>query len=259
MAKERILIVDDEKTIRMVIADALEAQGYQINTAASPAEALDIFNTTPCDLALIDLKIPGPMDGIGLLKELRQRSPQTIVIMLTGFATFDSAIAAMREGAFDYLTKPASITQIIESVQRGLAKRREDIQRQQLIAQLEQTLHALRVENEKIQSPIDVSERFTRTATLVIDRYKRLVIHGTDLLDLTSTEFDILDYLARHADRVITASELVKATQGYDLSEADARPLIRVHIQRLRQKLEDDPENPRFIATIRGKGYRFVG
>lgn len=259
MAKERILIVDDEKTIRMVIADALEAQGFQINTAASPAEALDIFDKTPCDLALIDLKMPGTMDGIGLLKEIRQRSPQTVVIMLTGFATFDSAIAAMREGAFDYLTKPASITQIIESVQRGLAKQREDIQRQRLIAQLEQTLHTLRAENEKIQSPIDVSERFTRTATLVIDRYKRLVIRGTDLLDLTSTEFDILDYLARHADRVVTASELVKATQGYDLIEADARPLIRVHIQRLRQKLEDDPENPRFITTIRGKGYRFVG
>jgi len=259
MAKEHILVVDDEKTIRMVIADALEAEGYYVHTAASPTEALQIFDQTPCDLALIDLKMPGAMDGIGLLKELRRRSPQTVIIMLTGFATFDSAIAAMREGAFDYLTKPASIAQIVASAERGLAKRREDIRRQELIAQLEQTLHSLRTESESIQSPTNVSERFTRTSSLVIDRYKRLVIRGVDLLDLTSTEFDILDYLARHADRVVTASELVKATQGYDLIEADARPIIRVHIQRLRQKLEDDPDNPRFITTVRSKGYRFVG
>jgi DNA-binding response OmpR family regulator len=69
----------------------------------------------------------------------------------------------------------------------------------------------------------------------------------------------VLDYLARHKDRIVTSCELVKAIQGYDLTEVDARPLVRVHIVRLRQKLEDDPEHPRIVLNVRGKGYRFAG
>ena len=257
MGTEHILVVDDEKNIRMTIADALELEGYQVHAAASPAEALQILDQMACALALIDLKMPGPMDGIGLLTEIHRQLPQTIVIVLTGFGTLNTAIAAMRAGAFDYLTKPASIAQVLESVQRGLAKRRDDLRRQQIIAQLEETLRSLKLESPPPATLIN--ERFARTSTLTIDRHKRLVVRGNDPLELTSTEFDMLDYLARNADHVVTASELLKATQGYDLMEADARPLVRVHIQRLRQKLEDDLENPRFIKNVRGKGYRFIG
>jgi len=120
-------------------------------------------------------------------------------------------------------------------------------------------LRALRIEGESNPALAGVKDRFAKTATLMIDRQKRIVVRGDMLLELTGTEFDVLDYLAQHAERVVTASELVRATQGYDLMEADARPLVRVHIQRLRQKLEDDPTNPRFIVNVRGRGYRFVG
>lgn len=259
MKSEHLLVVDDEKAIRMVIGDALENAGFQVQTAANPTQALALCKEQTFDLALIDLKMQGAMDGLDLLKQLRHLSPSTVVIVLTGFGTLDSAIAAMREGAFDYLTKPASIAQIIESVEHGLSKRRDELRRQQLIHQLEDTLRALKIEGEQNVQPTNVEERFAKSGTLVIDRRKRIAVRGDTPLELTGTEFDILDYLAQHADRVITASELVHATQGYDLMELDARPLVRVHIQRLRQKLEDDPLQPQFIVNIRGKGYRFVG
>lgn len=259
MKSEQLLVVDDEKAIRMVIGDALETAGYRVQTAANPTQALALCQEQVFDLALIDLKMQGAMDGLDLLKQLRHRSPSTVVIVLTGFGTLDSAIAAMREGAFDYLTKPASIAQILESVEHGLSKRRDELRRQQLIHQLEDTLRALKIDGEQAVAQPNVDERFAKSGTLFIDRRKRIAVRGATPLELTGTEFDILDYLAQHADRVITASELAHATQGYDLIEADARPLVRVHIQRLRQKLEDDPLRPRFIINIRGKGYRFVG
>lgn len=259
MKSEHILVVDDEKTIRLVISDALEDAGYQVASAANPEQALELCQSQSFDLALIDLKMQSAMDGIGLLKEIRRRSASTVVIVLTGYGTLDSAIAALREGAFDYLTKPASIAQIIESVARGLTKHRDDSRRQTLIKQLEETLRALKTEAERFAAPTGVDERFATTTTLVIDRQKRIVVRGGVPLELTSTEFDVLDYLALHNDRVVTASELVRAALGYELIDVDARPIVRVHIQRLRQKLDDDSTNPQFIVNIRGKGYRFVG
>jgi two-component system KDP operon response regulator KdpE len=253
-----ILVVDDEETIRTIVAEALTSQGHHVQTSDSAEHALRTCTSTSFNLVLLDLKMPGTMDGIDLLTEIRRRWPSTVVIMMTGYGTVDSAINALRAGAFDYLTKPASIAQIIESAERGLAKQREEARRQQVIAHLEVTLQELKTESKSLPADPQVAQRFAQTATLVIDRQKRLVVRGNAPLELTATEFDILDYLARHSDRVITASELIKAIQGYDVVETDARPIIRVHIQRLRQKLGDDPDNPRYILNVRGKGYRFV-
>lgn len=258
--RERILVVDDENSIRLVVCDALESQGYDVVTAAGSAEALRACEQQEFDLALVDLKMPGPMDGIGLLSVILSRWSQTIIIMMSGYGTLDSAINALRKGATDYITKPASMSQIIESVERGLAKRREDHRHQQLIAQIEETLRELKRERAStFTAETTEAERFVRTSEITIDRHKRLVVRGDKGIELTATEFDLLDYMARNADRVVTASELVKATQGYELAEIDARPMIRVHIRRLRQKLENDPENPQTIVNVRGKGYRFAG
>lgn len=256
---EYILVVDDEKSIRAVIADTLRENGFEVETAASPAEALRAFEKRPFDLALLDLKMPGPMDGVDLLSVIHTRWPLTVVILMTGYGTLDSAIAALREGASDYITKPASMKRITESVERGLAKRREESHQQQLIAHIEEALRELK--RDPLLATVETSEgdRFIQTTGLTIDRQKRLVVRGSQPVDLTATEFDVLDYLARHKDRIVTSCELVKAIQGYDLAEVDARPLVRVHIVRLRQKLEDDAEHPRIVLNVRGKGYRFAG
>ncbi len=257
---EHILIVDDEPTICTVIADALTARGWRVQCATDSAQALRACAQTEFDLALLDLKIPGPVDGIGLLTQIHQRAPQTAVIMMTGFASLDSAIRALRQGAADYLTKPASLAQIIASVERSLEKRHDALRRQQLIANLEATL--LELKNETTSDSLNDANartRFVQTSRVTIDRQKRIVALDNQPVELTPTEFDLLDYLAAHAARVVTAYELIRAAHGYDISEADARPIVRVHLQRLRQKLGDDPQSPRLILNVRGKGYRFVG
>ncbi len=255
----QILIVDDEKNIRKILCDTLSKHGYQTHAAENAQAALRLCEQINFDLALIDLKMPGSMDGLALLSEIHARWSQMIVIMLTAFASLDSSIAALRRGAYDYLIKPATIEEILDSVARGLEKKRQESQQKQVITQLEQVLQTLKQDHATTSSESSVDDRFVQTPLLTIDRKKRLVACGDQPLALSPTEFDVLDYLASHADRVITASELVQAIQGYDLVEADARPLIRVHIQHLRDKLEDDPEHPRYILNVRGKGYRFVG
>ncbi len=256
---ERILVVDDEKTIRTVIGEALQSAGYRVQTAANADHALQACLADPIDLALVDMRMPGSMDGMGLLREIHRQWPQMVVILLTAYATLDSAITALREGAYDYLVKPASLVQILETVERGLAKRREEARRQQLIARLEETMMELRREARVAPPEVTATDRFIQTPTLMMDRQKRIVVRGDNEIALTATEFDLLDYLLRNCERVISASELIRAVQGYDLVEADARPILRVHIQRLRQKLEDDPERPRYILNVRGRGYRFAG
>ena len=137
---EWILVVDDEMAIRTVIADGLQAQGYQVQMAADAMEALRACEQTEPDLALVDLKMPCSLDGLGLLAEIHRHWPQMVVILLTGYGSLDSAIAALRQGAHDYLTKPVSIAEIIESVKSGLAKRRDEVRHQQLIAHLVETV-----------------------------------------------------------------------------------------------------------------------
>ena len=158
---QRILIVDDKQTILTLLADALESQGYQVEKASSAEAALRACAETEFALALIDLKIPGAMDGIGLLTEIRRQRPQTVLIVLTGYATLDSAIAALRQGAHDYLVKPIGMAQLIQSVQSGLAKKDEETRRQELIAHLEGTLHELK--RTSAPSAAELPDRFVRT------------------------------------------------------------------------------------------------
>lgn len=254
-----ILVVDDEKTIRTVVGEALRRKGHATQLAANAAEAVRLLEQSSFDVALIDLMMPGKLDGLGLLKEISRRWPQTVVIVLTGYGTLDSAIAAIRQGAYDYIPKPGNLAQIVESVERGLAKRRGEAARAEMIGQLEEMLRGLEHQSHMPRADVPPAERFFESPTLKIDRQRRLAVRNSEELSLTAAEFDLLDYLARNAGKVVTASELIKATQGYDLTEAEARPLVRVQIQRLRRKLEENPDHPKHILNVRGLGYRFAG
>ncbi len=230
MASAKILVVDDEETIRLTVSAALKKRGFETTTAADARQALRALSQTKFDMAILDLKLPGGMDGVGLLTEIRAHSPETLTMMISAHATLDSAIVALRQGAFDYLLKPFTMAQLVERVEHALTKRQENV----------------------TASP-------GQPVGLLIDRQQRSVLHDGVEVTLSVTEFDILAYLIEHADRVVSASEVMRAVQGYELEELDARTILRVHIQRIRQKLGDDPENPRHILNVRSKGYRFVG
>jgi len=259
MEKPTILIVDDDDAIRSVLVAMLTVQDFQVHEVNNADKAMTLFKQRSFDLAMVDYLMPGSMDGLQLLTWLRQYYPQTDVIIMTGYATLDNSIVALRHGAYDYLIKPITPSTVIESVQGCLRKRQAEAERQRLIAQMEAMLNQLKRQGPGNNAEIGPEERIFATPDLIIDRKKRIVVHGGEALTLTATEFDILEFLASNSERVVTAKELIRAVQGYDIDELDARPIVRVNIRRLRQKIEEDANHPEHILTVRTHGYRFVG
>ena len=123
---EHILIVDDEDTLRYFLKQTLEDEGYRVSEAASGHVALDWLGRESIDLLLVDLRM-ADMDGLEVMRQFRQRSPETQVIILTGYASVPSVIEALRQGAHDYLTKPVKTAELLTSVADGLARRRAPI------------------------------------------------------------------------------------------------------------------------------------
>ncbi len=253
-----ILLVDDHPSIQITIGDALREHGYEVTAVGNSAAALAVCRTRHFDLALIDLRMQGSMDGLALLSQLKEQYPHMALIILTGYATLDSAITALRENAHDFLIKPASLDQVISSIERALTRSRAENQRKNIVQQLERMLHDYGSEDGAAPMPTLTTNDST-LPRLRLDPKKRVAYCNSHALELTPTEFDLLEYLMQQRNRVVTAHELVRAVHGYDVVEAEARPLIRVHIQRLRKKIKDDPLKPQYILNVRSKGYRFIG
>jgi DNA-binding response OmpR family regulator len=260
----KILIVDDDPSIRSTLKEVLSRESYQVAAAESGEEALRLMHDGSFDLALLDLKMGG-MDGLSLMREIRRRAPSTGIIMLTGYATLESAIGALREGAHDYLLKPCEPDVLKSSVREGVRKQWREIRRRELISRLEQgvkELSAVTVGQETdVEFDLDGmddeadSSRFLRVGDLLVDLRKHIVTMRGEPVSLTPTEFAVLASLAEAAGTVLRCEELVSRSQGYDCSEQEARTIIKTHISHLRQKLEIDPSRPRHILNVRGVGY----
>lgn len=260
--RAHIMVVDDEAVTRVSLAEVLRLEGYQVATAASGEEALSLLSKSePFDLIVLDLKMPG-MDGLEVTEAVRKRSSGTVIVLLTAFGTMETAIEAIRKGAHDYLLKPCPIPEILESVHKGLAKRKQEQQRRHLVTQLRQTLHELdAVESgetlEESEMTSQKSDRFLKVRDVVVDRQKHVAMLRGESLDLTPTEFKILACLIETPDQVWKPQELVRRARGYETDTHGARAIIRVHIRRLRKKLEPDPSQPHYILNVRGVGYMF--
>ncbi|MCS7178127.1 MAG: response regulator transcription factor [Anaerolineae bacterium] len=256
----RILVVDDEATTRVSLAELLRLEGYEVSIAASGEEALEILSSGPAfDLMVVDIKMPG-MDGLQLTEAVKRRSSDTVIILLTAFGTLETAIQALRRGAHDYLLKPCPVSQILESVRKGLEKRYQARQRRVLVSRLERTISELRAmeqpDTEPPPSPPPVA-RHLEVQGVRLDRERYQAWVGNRPVDLTPTEFKLLSYLMEHADQVCSPQQLVRQVQGYETDPWGARAIIRVHVRRLRRKLEPDPTHPRYIINVRGVGYMF--
>lgn len=256
----RVLVVDDEATTRLSLAELLRLEGYDVSIAASGEEALEVIaRNPPFDLMVLDIKMPG-MDGLQLTEAVQQRSPDTVIILLTAFGTLETAIQALRRGAHDYLLKPCPVSQILESVRKGLTKRHQERQRKELVSRLEQTLSELRAIEQPdvaIAPPVSSVERYLEVQDVRLDRERHQVWIGDRPVDLTPTEFKLLSYLMERADQVCSPQQLIRQAQGYETDPWGARAIVRVHIRRLRRKLEPDPARPRYIVNVRGVGYTF--
>ncbi|MBI3241591.1 MAG: response regulator transcription factor [Chloroflexi bacterium] len=258
MTAPKVLVVDDEKAMRLSLSEIIRLDGCEVQAAASGEEALQLLSTNSFDLMLLDLKMPG-MDGIRVLAETHRLSPQTVIILLTAHGTLDTAMQAIENQAFAYLLKPSAPDVIIDKVRRGLARRMEMSHKDQLINQIEQNLKELRTEVSPASAAPgpDSKPKLASGGGIVLDLSRREATVGGKSLHLTPTEFRLLTALMTRPDEVLTAQQLVREAQGYQADEREAREIIRPTISRLRSKLAQYPHSAKCLVSVRGQGYMF--
>lgn len=240
--KPRVLIVDDEEAIRFFAIESLTAAGWDVYEADSGEAALQVLAKTPCGIVFLDLRMEG-MDGLETMREIKNRWPDTSIIIMTAYASLDSAIQAVRQGAFDYLRKPCSSRDILACANRVLAQQAE-LDQKQKISDIVETTTASQP-GQKISSL-----RPIQTGHLLIDLAGRRVFLTGDPVSLTPTEYELLHILARTPGRPVSLEKLVVEGLNYSPTDKQAKETLRVHISRLRQKVGSN-----YILTVRGGGY----
>ncbi len=214
--------MDDDTALAEMIGIVLEGEGFQAEFCADGAQALAAFRATAPDLVLLDLMLPG-MDGIEICRLIRAESEVPIVMLTAKSDTLD-VVQGLESGADDYIPKPFAPKELVARVKARLRRRDES------------------------------THDILRIADLVIDVEGHRVLRGEEQIPLTPLEFDILTALARKPRQAFTREALLEQVWGYR-HPADTR-LVNVHIQRLRSKVERDPEHPQVVVTVRGVGYR---
>ena len=261
-----ILIVDDEENLRMTLSRILTKAGLNVTTASSGEEALRLTQAGAFELAFIDLLMPG-MGGLALLAELRQLYPEMPVLILTAHATLDSAIEAVRQGARDYLVKPADPQLLISRVKSILDEQRQPQRQREILAQIQNLVSELnqysrspedeQVNLQNVLPPTDPA-RFLQRGPFMLDLHSRHLTQDGTYIPLSPTNFDYLVTLVRHAPNPVTYEVLVRESQGYEMTRAEAREMARWRIHELRRAIEQDTKEPRYLITVRGSGYKLT-
>ena len=224
----RILVIEDDAAIRRGIVDALRFKGYDPVEAANGKDGMSLAQGVDCDLVLLDLVLPGP-GGLEILAAVRATRPTLPVIILTAKGEENDRVAGLSGGADDYVVKPFSVKELLARVEAVLRR-----------------------------SP----ERPTDVATVPfpggVADLKRCELRFDDggRCELSEREAELLRYLAQNAGRAISRDEILSRVWRIDPRGGETRT-IDMHVARLREKLRDDPHQPRVILTVRGKGYAF--
>lgn len=241
--KSNILVVDDEPVARQSLTDILRLEGYTVNSVPNGQSAVEYVRTHPVELMIVDLRMPG-MDGLEVVQVVNQISPETEVILLTGFGSTESAIQALRLRIHDYLLKPAPPVQVVNSVKKGLSRREA----------------RLKVRgNTAVADVEDGMAEFTLKDGTHIDLSRRQVRKKEKVMHLTPAEGRLLRVLIENPGRVYSHRELVLLVQGYDTSQREAPEILRPLVSRLRHKLEEYPALSDRIVSVRGTGYVYEG
>lgn len=271
-----VLVVDDEAAIRYSVSKTLQRVGYSVREAVSGEDALDIIRAEPFDVVLTDIRMPPGLDGVELIRRIKDTDPDTIVILMTAYPSLPTAVEGLRLGAHDYLIKPSSSQDIRQSVARGIERSRNLKRRRALleairtnVSELSRTAAEPAVparETAPFAEPVAVAEAVNEPTvgniihlgplTIFPGRYQISVEDHP--IDLTPTEFDLLLYLAAHRGRVVSCHELVREVRGYSVDEAEAREVIRPHVSNLRRKLKQAGQDEDLITNVRGIGYRLT-
>jgi DNA-binding response OmpR family regulator len=223
---ERILVVDDEATIREVVRRYLERDGYEVLEAGDGDAALMAIEEVEPDLIILDLMLPG-QDGLTLTRRLREYS-SVPVIMLTARGAVQDRIEGLELGADDYVVKPFDPKELASRVRAVLRRSKDDA---------------------------SLPEQIVEAAGIHLDPNARAVEVRGEPVTLTAKEFDLLWFFMRHARQVFTRAQVLDHVWGYDFYGDPST--VTVHIRRLREKIERDPSRPELLQTVWGIGYKF--
>ena len=260
----KILIVDDEASLRKTLARILQRAGFEVTTAEDGEQGLAFLKTTNFDLAYIDIRMP-KLAGMDMLKLLHSAYPNMPVVLFTAQPDLNSAVDALRLGATDYLLKPLRPEVFIERTKTILAAQQKERRKREIQAQIEALQAELKsIDGEEAaasaQTPTTpAADRFLKRGALVLDLHARRLLMGEQAINLPPTSFDYLVVLARHAPEVVDYQTLVAEAQGYQADPREAQELTKWHIHHIRQAVETDPRNPTYILNVRGTGYRLLG
>ncbi len=252
----KILLVDDEINIREGLKAVLQKDGHDVRDVASADAALALLSTYDAEAAVLDIQMPG-MTGTELLSAIKAKRPHLAVVMLTGHGTLETAMTAVREGAFDYLLKPAKPDALRDVILRALTETRRQREQSALLETLQVGLQ--RLQQLPASPPPGHAAPTTdslKFGALLINRATHEVWYSGELLALTPTEYSLLLTLAEQAGAVLDYVTLTNTVLNYEAEPWEAKELIKRHIYSLRQKLEPQPDQPQFILNVRGVGYR---
>lgn len=227
MTGSKVLVVDDEPTVREVVVSYLRRDGHDVSEAADGHMALELLESDPPDLVVLDMMLPG-VNGLDILRRIRA-SGSIPVIMLTARAEESDRVAGLELGADDYVVKPFS--------PRELATRVNVVLR--------------RTHGRPDEAPVSLSFE-----GLQIEPLSREVTMGDKIVEMTPKEFDVLQFLASSPRQVFSRAQLLESVWQSSPEWQDPAT-VTVHVRRIRNKIESDPENPCWITTVWGVGYRF--
>ena len=219
-----VLVVEDDQDLAEMLGIVLNGAGIEVDLVSRGDEVLEVFKTNQPDVVLLDVMLPG-LDGVEVCKAIREESPRVPIIFLSARGETGDKIKGLEAGADDYLVKP------MEHYSELVARIRTQLRRN----------------SRELNGTLTIGD-------LNIDLVEHTVTRAGRAIALTRLEFDLLVALAKEPGRVFTREELLREVWDYRHS-ADTR-LVNVHIQRLRSKIEHDPDNPTLVLTVRGVGYK---
>ncbi|WP_431915887.1 response regulator transcription factor [Micromonospora wenchangensis] len=224
---QRVLVVDDDRTVSDVVCRYLEHAGYQVDHVGDGAAALAAVAAEPPQLVVLDVMLP-VLDGLEVCRRLRQRPDGVPIVMLTARGDEADRILGLQLGADDYLSKPFSPRELVLRVRSVLRRAGGE--------------------------PVTAAAQVLDDGGLTVATGPRVArLHGRELA-LTLREFDLLAHLMQHPTRALSRAELLERVWGWRFGDQST---VTVHVRRLREKIEDDPANPRRIVTVWGVGYRY--
>lgn len=227
-----VLLVEDDPEIAEIVRVNLASAGLSVRRAGDALEAERLLGAGHFDLVVLDLSLPGAQDGLDLCRTIRTRHSYLPILMLTARASEVDRVVGLELGADDYVAKPFSVRELVARV-RAVIRR-----------------------VELVRSSSSAPGPMLRLGALEIDLERRQVRLGERCFELTPKEFELLAVFARHPERVFTRAQLLDLVWGY--SHAGYEHTVNSHINRLRAKVEADPERPALIRTVWGVGYKLT-